>query len=273
MDPDGIRREFVHLAYLDDSGSDALSPVAVFGGVVIPDTDFASIEARVGWVIEKLIPEERREKFEEFHAAELYWGHGAFQGIPEPDRHDAIRRLLEILEAYDLPFFYSAVSKQRLASGPFASAHCLDVTFRLCALGIENWLYTQGTPMTNPIMAGVKATTPTLCLFILDDSDDKKLKDILRRSFRSLRLKRKDSSAEYHRRTRLWHIHDDMYFGDSREAMGIQIADICNYFMMRHLKGEDDGEFFARLRPHAVCAKPEPEFSQCRQWLLCHNVT
>jgi hypothetical protein len=67
----------VHLAYLDDSGSDKESPIVVFGGVVIPDMAFSVIEHTVGWVVEHLIPEGRVDSFEEFHAAHLYWGEGA----------------------------------------------------------------------------------------------------------------------------------------------------------------------------------------------------
>jgi hypothetical protein len=63
-----------------------------------------------------------------------------------------------------------------------------------------------------------------------------------------------------------------MYFGDSKDSIGLQMADICNYFMMRKLRGEDDGEFFDTLQGRAICAMPDPEFAQCKEWLLTHVV-
>jgi hypothetical protein len=31
-----------------------------------------------------------------------------------------------------------------------------------------------------------------------------------------------------------WHFRDDMYFGDSRESVGVQKADICTFFIAKH---------------------------------------
>jgi len=75
----------------------------------------------------------------------------------------------------------------------------------------------------------------------------------------------------------LWHSHDEMYFGDSVSCLGIQLADLCTYFMQRHLAKRDKthrdkaDEFFNLIRPHAICAKPEPEWSQYREFLVSHD--
>ena len=262
----------MHLAYLDDSGTDAKSPIVVVGGIVVPDASFEAMESEVGWVVEQLIPQDRRDQFAEFHAAQLFGGFELFAGIEQADRYEAIHQLLGILTRFDIPFIYSAVSKRRLAEGPFASALPIDVAFRLCALGIENWL-DDGGPLRESYGFVSYNRAADLCLLVVDDTDDKAVKVALKRSFKAMRLRRHGGgvSQEHLERNRLWHLHDDMYFGDSKDSVGIQIADLCNYFMMRKLRGEDDGDFFDMLEPHAVCATPEPEYSQCREWLLRHN--
>lgn len=266
----GVGSVCVHLAYLDDSGSEPKSPVVVCGGIVVPDEHFHAIESEIGWVVEQLIPIEQRDKFEEFHAAQLYGGFEIFSGIAEEERHEAIRQLLGVLDRFVLPYVYSAVSRERLLAGPFASAQPLDVAFRLCALEIERMF---GWQLDATALANIRLDyVPQLCLLVVDDTEDKALKHSLKRSFRQLRLRRHAGilSPQHMERNKLWHLHDDMYFGDSKDSVGIQIADLCNYFMMRKLRGEDDGNFFDMLLPHAKYASPEPEFSQCKDWLLRH---
>jgi hypothetical protein len=42
-------------------------------------------------------------------------------------------------------------------------------------------------------------------------------------------------------------VHDDMYFGDSKFSIGIQIADLCSYFIAGHLEGDSEKEHFYKL--------------------------
>jgi hypothetical protein len=252
------RRYLVHLAYLDDSGSDGPNPIAVFGGVVIEDTIFHELEMRLGLVVERLIPDV--DNFEEFHATQLFGGFGVFQNVDENRRHAAILLLLDTLQSYKLPYIYSAVDKKALSNSIFRSASPIDVAFTMCALSIEDWVYERRPEEgKNP-----------LCLLITDDTSDKALKEALKKSFRAMRKRLHQSDVEM-KYNRLWCVHDDMFFGDSKDSVGIQIADVCNYFMMRKLRGEDDGIFFDMLKPHAVCAKPEPDYSQCKEWLRSHG--
>jgi hypothetical protein len=60
-------------------------------------------------------------------------------------------------------------------------------------------------------------------------------------------------------------MHDDMYFGHSRDSIGIQIYDLCNYFVARKLKIRGNCErFYDIVSERVVCAKMEPEWSQFR---------
>jgi hypothetical protein len=57
----------------------------------------------------------------------------------------------------------------------------------------------------------------------------------------------------------LLHFHDDMYFGDSRYSIGIQLADLCAYFLARHLEGDLEIQgFYEMVSPHIVFSQVHP---------------
>jgi hypothetical protein len=150
----------------------------------------------------------------------------------------------------------------------------LDVAFNVCVRGIDGWVDEHIVRLSDLGTDKVTMLSPLgpseLCLLVVDDTSDQGLKHALKSSFRSLRVRAR-GLRQLESDRRVWHLHDDMYFGDSKDSVGIQIADLCNYFMMRKLRGEND-EFFELLEPYAICATPEPEFSQCKPWLMRHDV-
>src|SRR2546427_9378132 len=98
------RERFVHIAYLDDSGSDPPSPITIVAAVLIsPDIEFRKIGASVGFVVQDLIPEDKINEFQEFKACELYHGTGAFKDIDERLRFDAMHSLLVMVNNFKLP--------------------------------------------------------------------------------------------------------------------------------------------------------------------------
>jgi Protein of unknown function (DUF3800) len=244
---------FVYLAYMDDSGSDSQSGVAAFGAVVMHDEDFSTAEAHLGVVLEELLPPDRIQKFERFHASELYSGHGIFEGIPEPKRHGAAANLIEFLgypTKFKIGFVYSAVSKAAILESPFSSANPIDVAFRMCALGVEEWMkeHSKGD----------------LCIYICDDftteeKPDNKIKADIRRSFRILRGKYGPPTWTPQR---LEHAHDSMYFGSSKDSVGLQIADLCTNSVYRQLiSKKQEKDFLSGVRDYVICSKAEPEWS------------
>lgn len=249
----------------------------MFGAVVIPHGEFGWAERMHSIAVEQLFPnDEIEEKFQEFHAYELFKGEGAFKGIDKSKRFDAITVLLMAMRHYQLPFIYAAVDEKKLAKsalsqGPFETAPPLIPAFKLCLLGIENWALNRH-PQN---ISGVKSIDYSdQYLLIVDETRDAELKKRLRNSYRLLRAARPYSGKAPNR---LWHAHDAMYFGDSRDSVGIQLADLCTYFMQRRLTKrdldvQDEGdEFFRMFSAQAVCAKPEPEWSQYRELLVSHE--
>jgi hypothetical protein len=104
MSPAEIWKAFVHLAYLDESGTDEHSPVVMFGALVVPVGRFGYLAALHSAAIQQILPIERIEEFKEFHAFDLYNGKGPFEGINEAKRFTAIQVLLTAVQVDKLPY-------------------------------------------------------------------------------------------------------------------------------------------------------------------------
>lgn len=251
----------MHLAYLDDSDTKAKKiKWQVMTGVLIDANNFKFAEIAVSTVRELLKLNEKLEKFDEFHACELYGGYGAFQGIDQTRRFEAIERLLGVLSLAEASVVYGAVDLERIRHEVVGSADPQDVCFRICVKGIDDWTsqklqdqITPGLPKDELIEKMAELWIKELVLVIADECSDKKLRDILQRSYRSLRPRRKEGESK------IYHLHDDMYFGDSRYSVGIQLADLCSYFIARNL--ERDAEilgFYELIRPYIVFREVYP---------------
>jgi hypothetical protein len=256
----------VHLAYLDETGTDGHSPIVMVGAVVITPGAFGWVERLHSIAIEQVFSvEEIGNKFQEFHASELYLGVGAFKGIEQEKRFDAIRLLLMAMQRQKLPYIYAAVDRKQFAKSPAGTARPLDFAFRICALGVEDWARNHHSQRPGAIQVDYNDQY----LVILDDTTNTELKKQLRSSYRLLRAARPYTSPN---ENRLWHAHDEMYFGDSRDSIGIQMADICNYFMLQHLLNRERcKEFYELFAPQAISARPEPEWTTSSGLLVAHD--
>jgi hypothetical protein len=252
------RRDFVYLAYLDDSDTKQKSHKwQVMSAVVVKDSEFRNLEIIMSVVADILLPSKRGE-FTEFHACELYGGYGIFDGIEQAKRFDAIRTLLSALRANDFPVIYGAVDLERLKNMMYASADPLDIAFRVCASGVDQWLNKTinerfkdyGVDDIERLMAD------NLVLFIADDCTPKS-KASMQQSFRGMRISPLDYALSP---GKICNVHDDMYFGDSKFSVGIQLADLCSYFIARHLDNDEsvDG-FYKMIEPHIVYSQSWPE--------------
>jgi hypothetical protein len=231
-----VGKVFMFLGYMDDSGrfDKKKQTYQIVSTVLVRDNLSESIEHLVGQVVEDVIPEDRLERFEEFHAWELYGGYGIFDGIDQEKRFDAIKRLLSIIRDYEIPVVYGAVDLQQLQQRSYASANPIDIAFRLCIEG-TSWVMSEE-------QRGQHGSDSVFALLIVDDTDKDK-KAILKKSFRELR--RQIRPPDWHPRT--WYIHDDMYFGSSKDSIGIQLADLCSYFIGKHLEKDELAEGFYQI--------------------------
>jgi hypothetical protein len=245
----------MHLAYLDDSDTRAkVRKWQVMCGAIIEDKAFKLIEAGMSGIPQELIPSDRLEGFEEFHACELYGGYGVFEGIEQKARFDAITRLLGIINALDVIIVYGAVDLDKLKTELVASADPMDICFRICLEGLNKWNDDSRQIEINKELKGDWSDSEKvhravydrimhdLIIVILDDCDNK-IKANLTRTFRNVRPSSLKGNYDIHC------LHDDLYFGDSRFSIGIQVADLCSYFIARHLDGDIEvGGFFKMIQ-------------------------
>lgn len=255
----------MHLAYIDDSDTKAkTSKWQVMCGVIVEDKNFKFIEYGMAGIRGTLFPAEKASDFQEFHACELYGGHGAFSGIEQEDRFDAIWKLLSLLKLADVSVVYGAVNLTRLRSQVYASADPLDISFRICIAGIREWNDDRMAKKVQSMLTPDDYKTPETLLkpmlanwleellIVIVDECDPKVRNSLQKSYRGLRAAGSD--------TGLAHFHDDMYFGDSRYSIGIQLADLCSYFIARHIEGDSEIEpFYEVIAPYIVFSQIEPE--------------
>jgi hypothetical protein len=114
------------------------------------------------------------------------------------------------------------VDKENLSETIYCSANPLDMAFRSCAQNVELWF--------------IENAPDELGVLIADDTNEgekRNLKGVF------WQYRGRFTYPDMHRR-KLGHLIDDMYFGDSKDSLGIQIADVCGFFISRHLNGYDD---------------------------------
>ena len=253
---------FMHLAYLDDSGTrDKNSRFQLMTAVVIEGWEFAGIEQAFGTGIDLLVAEERLERFEEFHAYELYGGYGVFEGVEQDKRFSVIRGILRIAKEHTIPVIYGAVDLVKLADKNYGSADPLDTCFRICAKGIDEWAAKQfQMPAANdpdPLSTVVNGPHP-LVVLVADDFQQKSIKETLRKSFQYLRKPLRPPDFYDNRRTQ--HLHDALYFGNSKDSGGLQLADLCAYIIRKHLEGDESvAGFYDIFKDQIAFHKIEPQ--------------
>jgi Protein of unknown function (DUF3800) len=263
-----VTKEFVHLAYLDDSDTKAKPHKwQVMSGVVIEDKKFKIVEIAMCFIRELLGPSEKLDKFEEFHACELYGGHGVFEGIEQEKRFETIKGLLNLVKSAQLPIVYGAVDLSELGKADCASADPVDISFRICVKGIKAWaqeyLFTAlavdpitQTPTEEQAARTIDSWVAALVILIADECDAK-IRNTIQKSFRSIRPPHRSPAQLM---PPIIPFHDDMYFGDSRYSVGIQLADLCSYFIARHLDGDKEIEpFYEMIASQIVFSKIYPE--------------
>lgn len=256
----------MHLAYFDETGTDGHSPIAMFGALVVPVGKFGRMSILHSAAIQQILPPDRIDEFKEFHAYQLYRGTDIFEGIDETKRFTAIRVLLMAVEQEELPFIYAAADRKAFMNSPFGSHQPLSAAFHMSLLGIEDWA-TNNHPNWSRDTKQIDWKDTYLC--ILDDFDDKKKKDELGNIYRTLRAKH---PFVPNHPNRLWHGHDCMFFANSLDSIGVQISDLCNYFVRLRLSGEPEPQhFYDIFSKHVICAKPDPEWKLYGQLFRSHD--
>jgi len=244
----GKRLRKVYLVYVDDSSDN--SDYCVIGAAILRESDFSVIEGWMAHLIETYVPEELRSDFE-FHASALFNGKPPFHKIPRQTAMDLMQRVVAIMAPDENPghyFVYGAVNLRVLRRSYFSTAQPQDVAFRICLDGLKKFFTTPGV-----------VNHDEMALMICDDTSNQHVKKNFQQSYRAFRGRARPSKEKT-----AWtppdYFHDDMYFGDSSHSVGLQVADICSYIVLRHLLKEPDTEFmYEVMAPRIFHGAVEPE--------------
>lgn len=226
----------MHIVYIDDSKQDTIrgKKFQVMAAVIISDDLFSSIEQELAYYVYERIPKELRDKCE-MHATDILNGNAPFDKLSQPERMELISQCVHVLEKWNIPIVYGSVDIDQLARTDYATANVIDIAFRRCAKAIEEWFRLNGG----------------FGMMIADNEKSKQHeKSAILNVFRQFREFVRSSPPT---RGLLEHIHDDIYFGDSKFSVGIQLADVCALLISRHLVGYDDTEALYKRVQKLIC--------------------
>jgi hypothetical protein len=177
-------------------------------------------------LIEGIVPERLKTTFA-FHAADLYQSAGPFNGLARAKATETLEACLHWIAANKIPIVFGAVDITSQSDGIREHPHPAAAAFTICAKGAELWMRENATDR--------------LGVVIVDSSAGPDVRQAVQTAFRDLR---RHVHAFGSNRLVLKHFHDDLYFGDSACSFGVQAADICAWFIYRHIGGLLDTERF-----------------------------
>jgi hypothetical protein len=236
MTPPREKRMF--LGYVDDSGSSGKAdtsvsaPYQLIGGPVLDGDDYTGYEYVLNSHVEQLVPESQWENFE-FHACEMFTASGVFAEIGVTKCHELMQNALELVRDCKFPIIYGAVNRDSLDQELYRTADPIDIAFRLYLKSLESWFKSQGVPKNG--------------LLIVDNSRSHVRKSITEVFYRHRRRGVGKSNEGSFPHALNNYLLDDIYFGDSKNSMGIQLADICVCFISGHLRGKAEAEGFYKI--------------------------
>jgi hypothetical protein len=235
--------EQVYLVYVDESRQDKKHDLSflVVCALLVKDEQFDAIEQHLAYGFYESVGL-ASESFKELHASDLWNRNKPFQAVPRSKAREVFSSALDAIQTFKLPVVYGAVNLGKLLNANFGSATAEDYAFRMCVRGVEQWF--------------CKEQPSGIGLLIADDTPNPKLKEALYRSYYLFRNRVRSSPAQ---RGELEHLHDDMYFGDSKYSTGIQLVDLCAFLIGRHhAQYEDTEEFYLRLQSQIFKGDIEP---------------
>ncbi len=221
----------VHIVYVDDSRQHKnvegkiSQQFQLIGGVIIEDRKFDLLEQELAYYLYELVYAEAGNEFERFHAADLLAGRPPFDKIGRARAIEILATGIDTVARLQIPVIYAAVDMVKLRTTSYGSVEPKDMAFRGCLRLVEQWF---------------KEIEPDgLGLLVSDNYESRPIRGAFQSSFHMFRNRAFGSPPV---RGMLEHLHDDMYFGDSKFSKGIQLADICMLMIGRHLLDYSDTE-------------------------------
>ncbi len=245
---------FMKFVYIDDTSDNA--DFALMAAVIVPESQFRSLERFLAFSVQELLPEEQHEGFE-FHASALFNGKSPFDKISHDVAIKLFHRFADALVAMKVPIIYGGVNLRALRRSYYSTAQPLDVAFRSCMTGIDKW-FQKDRETEHP------NNDTEMGMLICDDTSNAGLKKNLQQTYRHWRGK---ADGDFRVSCGLAdYLHDDMYFGDSAHSIGIQLADMTAYIILRHLQNQPETEdMFQAIKPTIFYGETVPEQNEALQ--------
>ena len=231
--------DHVRIVYIDDSKQE--NRFQLLCAVEVDDATFDDLEQHLGFFLYELVQPDVGREFDEFHATDVLAGRPPFDKLERQRAIEIVETAIAAIDMFHIPVIYAAVDLKKLYATNYATTNPVDMAFRMLVKLIEVWF---------------KENEPNgLGLLICDDTD-KSVKHAMQNAFHLFRNRTMTSPMC---RGELEHLHDDMYFGDSKWSKGIQLADICALIIGRHLLGYSDTEdLYLKLEKDIVKSACEP---------------
>ena len=245
---------FVRYAYLDESGrgSPDREPYLVVAGVIVnADRQLQPIERRLAKLVEKYVPEGKRDGFY-FHAKELANGGGKVfdrKTYPENRRLKALEDICRIPARFKLPIIFHGIDRKKaIADHPDDSIAdvttlCQASCSTACLLEIERYMRERAR----------KREVATL---VYENTDE------ARRHIREVHnfMKRKpieaiagSDSEIWARFTPLQRIAETAFFAEKIESSLLQVADAIAFVLNRQFRQIPGTErFISKFRRNIV---------------------
>lgn len=231
----------MRIIYSDEAGvgDEIIEPITVVAATIVQaDQQWGRIETDIKNIISDLVLERDRDTFE-FKASKL------FAQLSKGNNEQILRRFLSIFNDHKLPIAVGAIDRLSLKESMkkesqknLTQSVGQTTAFLICAAFVEQTFMSYF-----PSEKG---------LWIADETRSKMPMKA------SLRRYQKFTAMIDVPATHFDHIIDTVYFGDSRESRGIQLADACNFFVKKHLMKSLPAErFYEIIKGRIVGGEPD----------------
>ncbi|MBV8775427.1 MAG: DUF3800 domain-containing protein [Deltaproteobacteria bacterium] len=254
-----IAGKIVRCIYLDDAGfgDEKHEPIAVVAAVLVnADTQWKPIERDIDSIIERFVPEDSREGFE-FHAKELFSSSKRTRSWGQPLRHAVLEEFVKLFDKYKLPILPGAanrsevrkmaaisVSRGRLKGQNLLDLMSLNFAFLACSSVVNLWLKMFANREVGICFAD-KLNTDRV--------------EWLKANLNFFRRNSLNGDPE----SRWDRLVDTVYWAESHESMGLQLADSAAFFYKRHLMEKADSEhFYSIIEPYVFNPFGVTQFSR-----------
>lgn len=255
----------MYISFIDDSGStganakDEQCPYQIVGGPVIDSSLYTDLRTEIVKIYADAIGFDSQEPDNsawidaEFHAQKMFHAQEEpYATIGREGCHQFLQGALTLLAERNIPIIYGLIDKRSFLGTPFEdAANPASVCCNLYFKSLINWWLAGGSPPT-----GWSGGEPALLIADASEGDKKsEFRKRLTGAFKTC-LRQLEKRDDWGLSPAL-SLFDDIYFGDSKQSIGLQLADISMFFIHRWANKHPDAEGFHNIiKPVVVEAVP-----------------